>query len=88
MLREPQGLRPHFSASTSMSIDRMPSLWGTSLCPFAELSPADIGLYSMLPHHHYCGSQERRIFRLTVGPPTAAKGPRPQRPPSRGNDLS
>lgn len=35
----------------------------------SDLNPADKGLYSCHLHHHYCGLQERRIFRLTVGPP-------------------
>lgn len=35
----------------------------------SDLRPADKGLYSCNLHHHYCGLQERRIFRLTVGPP-------------------
>lgn len=39
----------------------------------SELKPVDIGLYSCLLHHHYCGIQERRIFRLTVGPPLPPK---------------
>lgn len=34
----------------------------------SDLNPADKGLYSCHLHHHYCGLQERRIFRLTVGP--------------------
>ncbi|XP_013866396.1 matrix-remodeling-associated protein 8 [Austrofundulus limnaeus] len=34
----------------------------------ADLKPVDKGLYSCNLHHHYCGLQERRIFRLTVGP--------------------
>lgn len=33
------------------------------------LKPVDKGLYSCHLHHHYCGLHERRIFRLTVGPP-------------------
>lgn len=35
----------------------------------ADLKPVDRGLYSCHLHHHYCGLHERRIFRLTVGPP-------------------
>lgn len=34
----------------------------------SNLKPQDKGLYSCNLHHHYCGLQERRIFRLTVGP--------------------
>ncbi|CAN9516010.1 unnamed protein product [Ophioblennius macclurei] len=34
-----------------------------------DLKPVDRGLYSCHLHHHYCGLAERRIFRLTVGPP-------------------
>ncbi|XP_056896298.1 matrix remodeling-associated protein 8b [Takifugu flavidus] len=34
----------------------------------SNLEPQDKGLYSCNLHHHYCGLQERRIFRLTVGP--------------------
>ncbi|KAM7411469.1 hypothetical protein PAMA_021453 [Pampus argenteus] len=35
----------------------------------SDLKPDDKGLYSCHLHHHYCGLHERRIFRLTVGPP-------------------
>ncbi|XP_061590739.1 matrix remodeling-associated protein 8-like [Cololabis saira] len=35
----------------------------------SNLMPYDKGLYSCHLHHHYCGMHERRIFRLTVGPP-------------------
>uniref|UniRef100_A0A667ZRG0 Matrix-remodelling associated 8b n=1 Tax=Myripristis murdjan TaxID=586833 RepID=A0A667ZRG0_9TELE len=35
----------------------------------SDLAPVDKGLYSCHLHHHYCGLHERRIFRLTVGPP-------------------
>lgn len=35
----------------------------------AELAPVHRGLYICHLHHHYCGLHERRIFRLTVGPP-------------------
>lgn len=35
----------------------------------SDLKPVDKGLYSCHLHHHYCGLHERRIFRLTVGPP-------------------
>lgn len=34
-----------------------------------DLRPADRGLYSCHLHHHYCSVHERRVFRLTVGPP-------------------
>lgn len=34
----------------------------------SNLKLQDKGLYSCNLHHHYCGLQERRIFRLTVGP--------------------
>ncbi|XP_068605887.1 matrix remodeling-associated protein 8-like [Brachionichthys hirsutus] len=34
-----------------------------------DLRPIDKGLYSCNLHHHYCGLQERRIFRLAVGAP-------------------
>lgn len=34
-----------------------------------DLKLEDRGLYSCHLHHHYCGLQERRIFRLTVNPP-------------------
>ncbi|CAL1606650.1 unnamed protein product [Knipowitschia caucasica] len=69
-----------------MSIDPDAFTLGDFSLSFAELSPADIGLYSCFLHHHYCGIQERRIFRLTVGPPTAAK-PSTTRPPIQSNDL-
>lgn len=45
----------------------------------SELKPTDKGLYSCHLHHHYCGLQERRIFRLTVGlplPPNPTIAPR------------
>ncbi|XP_011475764.1 matrix remodeling-associated protein 8 isoform X1 [Oryzias latipes] len=35
----------------------------------SDLKPVDKGLYSCHLHHHYCGLHERRIFRLSVGPP-------------------
>lgn len=43
----------------------------------SDLKPTDKGLYSCNLHHHYCGLQERRIFRLTVGPrlPAATTAP-------------
>lgn len=43
----------------------------------SDLKPTDKGLYSCNLHHHYCGLQERRIFRLTVGPrlPAASTAP-------------
>lgn len=56
----------------------------------SNLKPQDKGLYSCNLHHHYCGLQERRIFRLTVLPalpssPTTAsrilpKEPMPSKP--------
>ncbi|KAL1021011.1 hypothetical protein UPYG_G00007560 [Umbra pygmaea] len=35
----------------------------------SKLQPVHKGLYSCHLHHHYCGLNERRIFRLIVGPP-------------------
>ncbi|KAG9260480.1 matrix remodeling-associated protein 8-like [Astyanax mexicanus] len=36
----------------------------------SDLQPPDQGLYSCHLHHHYCGLHERRVFQLTVSPPT------------------
>ncbi|XP_041859702.1 matrix remodeling-associated protein 8b [Melanotaenia boesemani] len=44
----------------------------------SDLKPVDKGLYSCHLHHHYCGLYERRIFRLTVGPPLPSN---PTKPP-------
>lgn len=52
-----------------MSIEEDAFTLGDFSLSIAELKPVDIGLYSCHLHHHYCGIQERRIFRLTVGPP-------------------
>lgn len=41
----------------------------------SDLLSVDKGLYSCHLHHHYCGLHERRIFRLTVGPPLPALPP-------------
>ncbi|XP_030216662.1 matrix remodeling-associated protein 8b [Gadus morhua] len=47
----------------------------------AHLEPEDRGLYSCHLHHHYCGVYERRIFRLTVGPPRRRTPTAPSPPP-------
>ena len=46
-----------------------------------HLEPEDRGLYSCHLHHHYCGVYERRIFRLTVGPPRRRTPTAPSPPP-------
>lgn len=37
----------------------------------SDIQPSDKGLYSCHLHHHYCGLQERRIFRVIVEPPVS-----------------
>uniref|UniRef100_H3D4S2 Matrix remodeling-associated protein 8 n=1 Tax=Tetraodon nigroviridis TaxID=99883 RepID=H3D4S2_TETNG len=41
----------------------------------SDVKPQHKGLYSCNLHHHYCGLQERRIFRLTVGPALPSSPP-------------
>ncbi|CAL8319316.1 unnamed protein product [Merluccius merluccius] len=48
----------------------------------SDLADGDKGLYSCHLHHHYCGVYERRIFRLTVGPPQVRSPPPPPPPPT------
>ncbi|XP_062871602.1 matrix remodeling-associated protein 8b [Trichomycterus rosablanca] len=37
----------------------------------SDIQPSDKGLYSCHLHHHYCGLQERRIYRVIVEPPVS-----------------
>ncbi|KAJ0036984.1 hypothetical protein NQD34_005661 [Periophthalmus magnuspinnatus] len=59
---------PLFSQN-KMSLDEDAFTLGDFSLSISDLKTADIGLYSCHLHHHYCGIQERRIFRLTVGAP-------------------
>ncbi|XP_068452940.1 matrix remodeling-associated protein 8-like [Clinocottus analis] len=52
-----------------MSVEEDAFTLGDFSLSIADLRPVDKGLYSCHLHHHYCGLSERRIFRLTVGPP-------------------
>uniref|UniRef100_A0A1A7XVU5 Matrix remodeling-associated protein 8 n=2 Tax=Iconisemion striatum TaxID=60296 RepID=A0A1A7XVU5_9TELE len=56
-------------AQRKMSVEEDAFTFGDFSLSIADLRPVDKGLYSCHLHHHYCGLQERRIFRLTVGPP-------------------
>lgn len=56
-------------ARSKMSVAEDAFTLGDFSLSISDLNPADKGLYSCHLHHHYCGLQERRIFRLTVGPP-------------------
>lgn len=56
-------------ALSKMNVEENPFTLGDFSLTISDLRPADKGLYSCHLHHHYCGLQERRIFRLTVGPP-------------------
>ncbi|XP_017264875.1 matrix remodeling-associated protein 8b [Kryptolebias marmoratus] len=55
-------------AQRKMSVAEDAFTFGDFSLSIADLKPVDKGLYSCHLHHHYCGLQERRIFRLTVGP--------------------
>ncbi|KAM3872062.1 matrix remodeling-associated protein 8-like [Diretmus argenteus] len=52
-----------------MSVEEDAFSVGDFSLSISDLAPVDKGLYSCHLHHHYCGLYERRIFRLTVGPP-------------------
>lgn len=52
-----------------MSVEEDAFTLGDFSLSISDLKPVDKGLYSCHLHHHYCGLHERRIFRLTVGPP-------------------
>lgn len=56
-------------AQSKMSVAENAFTLGDFSLFISDLRPADKGLYSCHLHHHYCGLHERRIFRLTVGPP-------------------
>ncbi|XP_067384134.1 matrix remodeling-associated protein 8-like isoform X2 [Channa argus] len=56
-------------AQNKMSVAEDAFTLGDFSLTIADLKPVDRGLYSCHLHHHYCGLHERRIFRLTVGPP-------------------
>ncbi|XP_061703632.1 matrix remodeling-associated protein 8-like isoform X2 [Syngnathoides biaculeatus] len=62
-------------AQRKMSVAEDAFTLGDFSLSISDLEPADKGLYSCHLHHHYCGLHERRIFRLTVGPPPAATSP-------------
>ncbi|KAF6721238.1 Matrix-remodeling-associated protein 8 [Oryzias melastigma] len=55
--------------SQKMSVPEDAFTFGDFSLQISDLKPVDKGLYSCHLHHHYCGLHERRIFRLTVGPP-------------------
>ncbi|XP_068567761.1 matrix remodeling-associated protein 8-like [Cebidichthys violaceus] len=59
---------PLFGQS-KMSVEEDAFTLGDFSLSISNLKPVDKGLYSCHLHHHYCGLHERRIFRLTVGPP-------------------
>ncbi|XP_036389899.1 matrix remodeling-associated protein 8-like [Megalops cyprinoides] len=48
----------------------------------SDLQPPDQGLYSCHLHHHYCGLHERRVYRVSVGPPLPPGPPLTPEPPS------
>ncbi|KAK2851726.1 hypothetical protein Q5P01_008002 [Channa striata] len=56
-------------AQSKMSMAEHAFTLGDFSLTIADVKPVDRGLYSCHLHHHYCGLHERRIFRLTVGPP-------------------
>ncbi|XP_072305169.1 matrix remodeling-associated protein 8b [Eucyclogobius newberryi] len=76
---------PLFSQN-QMSIEEDAFTVGDFSLSIAELKPVDVGLYSCHLHHHYCGIQERRIFRLTVGP-QLLPNPSTTRPTIQSNEL-
>lgn len=55
-------------AQRKMSVEEDAFTLGDFSLTISDLRPDDKGLYSCHLHHHYCGLQERRIFRLTVVP--------------------
>ncbi|XP_028265797.1 matrix remodeling-associated protein 8-like [Parambassis ranga] len=56
-------------AQSKMSVAEDAFTLGDFSLSISDLKPVQKGLYSCHLHHHYCGLYERRIFRLTVGPP-------------------
>ncbi|KAG7519995.1 matrix remodeling-associated 8-like [Solea senegalensis] len=66
-------------AKNKMSVTEDAFTLGDFSLSIAELKPVDKGLYICHLHHHYCGLHERRIFRLSVGPPLPAS-PAPTTP--------
>lgn len=56
-------------SKSKMSVEEDAFTLGDFSLSIYDLRPVDKGLYSCHLHHHYCGLAERRIFRLTVGPP-------------------
>ncbi|XP_074537775.1 matrix remodeling-associated protein 8-like [Halichoeres trimaculatus] len=56
-------------ALSKMRVEEDAFTLGDFSLSISDLKPVDKGLYSCHLHHHYCGLHERRIFRLTVGPP-------------------
>lgn len=56
-------------ALSKMKVEEDAFTLGDFSLSISDLKPVDKGLYSCHLHHHYCGLHERRIFRLTVGPP-------------------
>ena len=55
-------------AQSKMNVAEDAFTLGDFSLSISDLRPGDKGLYSCHLHHHYCGLQERRIFRLTVLP--------------------
>ncbi|KAM8829737.1 matrix remodeling-associated protein 8-like [Synchiropus picturatus] len=55
-------------AQNKMRVEEDAFTFGDFSLTISDLKPVHKGLYSCNLHHHYCGLQERRIFRLTVGP--------------------
>lgn len=66
-------------AQRKMSVAEDAFTFGDFSLSISDLRPEDKGLYSCHLHHHYCGLHERRIFRLTVGPPLPRKPTTPPR---------
>ncbi|XP_038138708.1 matrix remodeling-associated protein 8-like [Cyprinodon tularosa] len=56
-------------AQRKMNVAEDAFTYGDFSLSIFDLKPAYKGLYSCHLHHHYCGLHERRVFRLTVGPP-------------------
>lgn len=62
-------------AQSKMSVTEDAFTLGDFSLSISDLKPVNKGLYICHLHHHYCGLHERRIFRLTVGPPPPAAPP-------------
>lgn len=75
---ERRDYRPLF-AQSKMSVAEDAFTFGDFSLSISDLRPEDKGLYSCHLHHHYCELNERRIFRLTVGPPLPRKPTTPPR---------